>query len=81
MNISTSWLREWSDPKVSDIDLAEKLTMAGLEVDKIGPVAPDFEGVVVGVVVSRERHPKATHRRNAGNPIYRHNPDGSRVHC
>ncbi len=37
MNISTSWLREWSDPKVSDIDLAEKLTMAGLEVDKIGP--------------------------------------------
>ena len=27
------------------------------------------------------RHPKATHRRNAGNPIYRHNPDGSRVHC
>ena len=59
MNISTSWLREWSDPKVSDIDLAEKLTMAGLEVDKIGPVAPDFEGVVVGVVVSRERHPNA----------------------
>jgi phenylalanyl-tRNA synthetase beta chain len=59
MNISTSWLREWSDPNVSDIDLAEKLTMAGLEVDKIGPVAPDFEGVVVGVVVSCERHPNA----------------------
>ena len=59
MNISTSWLREWSDPKVSDIDLAEKLTMAGLEVDKIGPVSPYFEGVVVGVVVSRERHPNA----------------------
>ena len=59
MNISTSWLREWSDPKVSDIDLAEKLTMAGLEVDKIGPVAPDFEGVVVGVVVSRQRHSNA----------------------
>ena len=59
MNISTSWLREWSDPKVSDIDLAEKLTMSGLEVDKIGPVAPDFEGIVVGEVVSCEKHPNA----------------------
>ena len=59
MNISTSWLREWSDPKVSDTDLAEKLTMAGLEVDKIGPVAPDFEGVVVGEVVDCEKHPNA----------------------
>ncbi len=59
MNISTSWLREWSDPKVSDTDLAEKLTMAGLEVDKIDPVAPDFEGVVVGEVVDCEKHPNA----------------------
>lgn len=59
MNISTSWLREWADPNVSDSTLAESLTMAGLEVDSIAPVAPPFENVVVGRVVSCEKHPDA----------------------
>ncbi len=59
MNISTAWLREWIDPKVSDADLAEKLTMAGLEVNAISTVAPDFAGVVVGFVTSCEKHPDA----------------------
>jgi phenylalanyl-tRNA synthetase beta chain len=59
MNISTRWLREWVDPKVSDIELSEKLTMAGLEVERVAPVAPPFEGLVVGYVVSCVKHPNA----------------------
>lgn len=59
MNISTRWLREWVDPKVSDIELSEKLTMAGLEVERVAPVAPPFEGLVVGYVVSSVKHPNA----------------------
>ena len=59
MNISTTWLREWVNPDVSDEVLAEKLTMAGLEVDGIAPVAPPFDDVVVGQVVSCEKHPDA----------------------
>ncbi|TEU24927.1 MAG: phenylalanine--tRNA ligase subunit beta [Gammaproteobacteria bacterium] len=59
MNISTSWLREWINPKVSDEVLAEQLTMAGLEVDGIESVAPAFDNVVVGHVVSCEKHPDA----------------------
>jgi len=59
MNISTRWLREWVDPKVSDIELSEKLTMAGLEVERVAPVAPPFEGLVVGHVVSCVKHPNA----------------------
>lgn len=59
MNISISWLREWVNPKVSDEALAEQLTMAGLEVDGIALVAPHFENVVVGFVVSCEKHPDA----------------------
>ena len=59
MNISTRWLREWVNPDVSDEVLAEKLTMVGLEVDGITPVAPPFDGVVVGQVVSCEKHPNA----------------------
>ena len=45
MNISTRWIREWANPDVSDSELSEKLTMAGLEVDRIAPVAPPFEGL------------------------------------
>jgi len=59
MNISTRWLREWASPDVSDIELSEKLTMAGLEVDQIAPVAPPFDGLVVGHVVSCGKHPNA----------------------
>ncbi len=59
MNISTTWLREWISPTVSDEVLAEQLTMAGLEVDGIAPVAPYFENVVVGYVLSCEKHPDA----------------------
>ncbi|MDG2353532.1 MAG: phenylalanine--tRNA ligase subunit beta [Gammaproteobacteria bacterium] len=59
MNISTSWLREWINPNVTDEVLAEQLTMAGLEVDGIESVAPAFDKVVVGHVVSCEKHPDA----------------------
>lgn len=59
MNISTSWLREWISPIVSDEVLAEQLTMAGLEVDGIDTVAPSFTKVVVGHVLSCEKHPDA----------------------
>ena len=59
MNISTRWLREWVDPKVSDTELSEKLTMTGLEVERVAPVAPPFEGLVVGIVMSCIKHPNA----------------------
>ena len=59
MNISTRWIREWANPDVSDNELSEKLTMAGLEVDRIAPVAPPFNGLVVGHVVNCDKHPNA----------------------
>ncbi len=59
MNILSSWLREWVNPNVTDETLAEQLTMAGLEVDGITPIAPAFKGVVVGHVVSCDQHPDA----------------------
>ena len=59
MKFSEQWLREWVNPKIATEDLAMQLTMAGLEVDAITPVAPAFEGVVVGEVLSVEPHPDA----------------------
>jgi len=59
MKFSEQWLREWVDPPVSTAELAEQLTMAGLEVDAIDAVAASFEGVVVGRVLSVQPHPQA----------------------
>ncbi|MET0089570.1 MAG: phenylalanine--tRNA ligase subunit beta [Candidatus Thiodiazotropha sp.] len=59
MRFSEAWLREWVDPSVDTQALADQLSMAGLEVDSVEPVAATFTGVVVGEVLSREQHPDA----------------------
>ncbi len=59
MKISEQWLREWVNPELSTEDLAHQITMAGLEVDAIEPVAGDFCGVVVAEILSAEQHPDA----------------------
>ncbi len=59
MKISEQWLRELL-PVDDPVDaLAERLTMAGLEVDSVTPAAPPFEGVVVAEIVTCEPHPQA----------------------
>ena len=59
MRFSEAWLREWVNPQISTQELADQLSMAGLEVDSVEPAAPLFEGVVVGEVLTREQHPDA----------------------
>lgn len=59
MKFSESWLREWVNPAISREELSEQITMAGLEVDGIEPVAGEFSGVVVGRIVECVQHPNA----------------------
>jgi phenylalanyl-tRNA synthetase beta chain len=59
MKFSESWLREWVNPALSTQELAEQISMAGLEVDGIDAIAGEFSGVVVGHVVECGRHPEA----------------------
>ncbi len=59
MKFSEAWLREWVDPDLSRDELLQQLTMAGLEVDGVEPVAKSFSGVCVGLVESCEQHPDA----------------------
>ncbi|UNU72628.1 phenylalanine--tRNA ligase subunit beta [Moraxella nasovis] len=59
MKISENWLRKWVNPAVDSQMLGHQLTMAGLELDGMEKVAPDFSGVVTGVVVTCEQHPDA----------------------
>jgi len=63
MKLSEAWLREWVNPPVNTKQLTDQLTMAGLEVDSVTPVASRFSGVVVGHVLSAEQHPNADRLR------------------
>ncbi|MCK7597084.1 phenylalanine--tRNA ligase subunit beta [Microbulbifer sp. CAU 1566] len=59
MKFSNAWLREWVNPDLTAQQLADQITMAGLEVDSVEPVAGEFSGVVVGEIVACEQHPDA----------------------
>lgn len=63
MRFSESWLREWVNPPLDTKALADQLSMSGLEVDAVEPAAPDFDGVVIGLVDSVNPHPDAAKLR------------------
>ena len=59
MKFSERWLREFVDPDLSTQALVDQLTMAGLEVDGVEPVAAALQGVVVGEIVAVNAHENA----------------------
>ncbi|MFT5163182.1 MAG: phenylalanyl-tRNA synthetase beta chain, partial [Alteromonadaceae bacterium] len=59
MKFSELWLREWVNPTIDSTALCEQITMAGLEVDGVNPIAGEFTNVVVGEVVECGQHPNA----------------------
>ncbi len=59
MRFSENWLRTFVNPSCGSTELAHVLTMAGLEVESIIPVAPDFQKVVVAEILSVQKHPNA----------------------
>jgi phenylalanyl-tRNA synthetase beta chain len=59
MQFSENWLRTMVDPKMTSDELAHLLTMSGLEVEEVEPVAPPFSNVVVGYVREMAKHPNA----------------------
>jgi len=59
MQFPESWLRTFCNPDLSTQQLADLLTMAGLEVEELQPVAPHFTGVVVAQVLEVAKHPDA----------------------
>ena len=63
MKFPESWLRTLVDPPLDSDALAERLTMSGVEVETLEPVAPPFSGVVIGRVTAVAAHPNADHLR------------------
>lgn len=63
MRFNIAWLHEWIDTALNPQSIAERLTLAGLEVDARFPAAPAFSGIVVAEVVSVAEHPRADRLR------------------
>jgi phenylalanyl-tRNA synthetase beta chain len=59
MRLSLNWLSEFVDLTVSPEALADKLTLAGFEVEALDKLGPGFAGVVVARVTKVEQHPQA----------------------
>lgn len=63
MQFPESWLRNLVNPALDTAQLAHVVTMAGLEVEAMTPVAPPFNNVLVAEILSAEKHPDADRLR------------------
>jgi len=59
MKVTLNWLKQYVDFDGSPEELAERLTMLGLEVEGVHKLAGEFEGIVVAQVITRDKHPNA----------------------
>ena len=59
MKITYNWLKEYVDFDWSAEELAERITMLGVEVEGIEETGGTFDGIVVGEVLVRDQHPNA----------------------
>src|SRR3982750_117959 len=63
MQFPDSWRRAFCNPPLSTQEIADTLTMGGLEVEELRPVAPPFTKVVVGEIKEAVQHPNADRLR------------------
>ena len=63
MQLPLSWLRQFCNPALSDAQLGDILTMAGLELEDLHPVAPAFSQVLIGEIQVCDKHPDADRLR------------------
>ena len=59
MNVTLNWLKNYIDFELSASELADRLTMLGIEVESVKQLGAELEGVVVGSVGSITPHPNA----------------------
>jgi len=59
MKVTLNWLKQYVDFNWSPEELAERLTMLGLEVEGVQKLGGEFEGIVVAQVITKDKHPNA----------------------
>ena len=57
MKATLNWLKQYVDFNRSPEELAERLTMLGLEVEGVHKIAGEFEGIVVAQILTRDKVP------------------------
>jgi len=59
MKVSVEWLKDYADIDVSTKELADRLTMTGSKVEAIEYKGADIKNVVIGKILSIDKHPDA----------------------
>ena len=59
MRVPLSWLRDYVDVQLTPQQLAERLTLLGMEVSRVEAWGSDWQNVVVGELLAVEKHPRA----------------------
>ena len=61
MNLSRKWLNEFVTVEANDKDFAEAMTLSGSKVEVTEDLGAEISNVVVGRILSMERHPDSDH--------------------
>ncbi len=59
MKVTLNWLKQYVDFNWSPEELAERLTMLGIEVEGVEKLGGEFAGIVVAQVITCDKHPNA----------------------
>ncbi len=59
MKVTLNWLKQYVDFDWSPEQLAERLTLLGLEVEGVHKTGGEFDGIVVAQVITKDKHPNA----------------------
>jgi len=59
MKISLNWIREFVEVKATPQEIADRLTLAGLEIEKLEDLAKGLDKVVTATILKRDKHPNA----------------------
>src|SRR5512142_1213984 len=59
MKVTLNWLKQYVEFDWSAEELAERLTMLGIEVEGVEKLGGELEGVVVAQVITKDKHPNA----------------------
>src|SRR5512141_1507737 len=59
MKVTLNWLKQYVDFDWSAEELAERLTMLGIEVEGVQRLGGEFDGIVVAEVLTKDKHPNA----------------------
>src|SRR5438034_9313024 len=59
MKVTFNWLKQYVEFNWSPEELAQRLTLLGLEVEGVQKLSGEFDGIIVAQVITRDKHPNA----------------------